>query len=100
MKKWWGKIISIQLPNKIFRRFVLVWAIGLITRVVLHILNTGQEISDAKFITVLGVLATCIGFYQWSREREDKRNGRTRTTAVSPNAADLGVPIDTSKGGE
>jgi hypothetical protein len=63
--------------HKFVRRVTLAWACWLITIVVLRV--TEPEVLEhvdggvATVVTaVIGILATVIGFYQWSRSKEEK----------------------------
>ena len=62
--------------HKGFRRIMVLWACWLITVVVLRV--TRAEVlhvingSIASIVAaVIGILATAIAFYQWSRHKED-----------------------------
>jgi hypothetical protein len=66
--------------HRLVRRLLLVWAAWLITVVVLRV--TEPEVLEhvngpvATVVTgVLGILATVIAFYQWSRQRDSKDAG-------------------------
>lgn len=66
--------------NKFFRRLALMWTIALITFAVVVTFTDPPSITGGTataLATVVGILATVIGFYQWSRDKEDKakRNG-------------------------
>lgn len=70
-----GKLFN---EHKFVRRFAVFWAICLITIVVLRVTEPeaikvigGSGIATIT-IGVIGLLATVIGFYQWSRGREDR----------------------------
>lgn len=61
--------------NKFFRRIILLWAMVLITTVVVWTWRSTPDISTgtaAALGAVVGILATVIGFYQWSRKRDDE----------------------------
>lgn len=67
-----GKLVNEQ---KLIRRLALVWACWLITVVVLRVTEPDvlQHVNAAvaTIVTaVIGILATVIGFYQWSRHKE------------------------------
>lgn len=81
---WWGfwQVVSILFEeHKFARRVTLFWAMWLITTVVLRatqptVLMAIGGAGAATIVTgVIGVLATVLGFYMKSREREDRRNG-------------------------
>lgn len=62
--------------NKAFRRGVLMWAIWLVTTVVLRVthpdvLSTITDPAAIVIVAVIGILATVIGFYQWHRKQDD-----------------------------
>lgn len=64
---------------KFARRASLAWACWLITVVVLRVTEapiiTEMSTSGATIVTaVIGILATVIGFYQWSRKKDDEEN--------------------------
>lgn len=52
--------------HKFVRRSMVAWALTLITIAVLH----PEKYTDAKFLSVVGLLTAVIGFYQWSRQNE------------------------------
>lgn len=55
------------------RRLLLLWAMCLISWVVVHVVSKVTEINGhvaAIVIAVIGILATVIGFYQWSRSND------------------------------
>lgn len=61
--------------HKFFRRLVLVWSVVMITYCTIKVFDkltvlTGSDIM--AYTAVIGLLATCIGFYQWSRGGEGK----------------------------
>lgn len=63
--------------HKFVRRAIVVWACWLITIVMLRVTEPGSlpylSASVAAVVaTIVGVLATVLGFYQWSRDTEDK----------------------------
>lgn len=61
--------------HKAFRRLVLIWAIGLITWTVHEVFTRAPAVGAGTATAlgaVIGVLATVVGFYQWSRERDDR----------------------------
>ena len=65
--------------NKFFRRLVLVWVIVLITAVVALTWIRTPDIpagTAAALATVVGILTVVIGFYQWSRQQEDKQEDK------------------------
>lgn len=61
--------------HKLVRRLTLAWACWLITVVVLRVTRP-EVLSDVNAATativtaVIGMLATVIAFYQWSRHKE------------------------------
>lgn len=61
--------------HKAFRRTVLIWALCLITWTVREVFLRAPDIQTGTATAlglVIGILATVIGFYQWSRDREDR----------------------------
>lgn len=66
--------------HKLARRLTLAWACWLITVVVLRVTEPAvlSEVngSVATIVTaVIGILATVIAFYQWSRSKDDDPDG-------------------------
>ena len=61
--------------HKFFRRLALVWAMCVITWVIYRVFgNNPPEIkgdTTAALAIVVGLLATVIGFYKWSRNKDD-----------------------------
>lgn len=62
--------------HKFARRAALFWAMCLITVVVMRVTEpeiiTKINASGATIVTaVIGILATVVGFYQWSRKLDD-----------------------------
>lgn len=55
--------------HKAVRRALIAWAMILITIAALH----PDWYTDAKFLGIIGLLTTVIGFYQWTRSKEDKK---------------------------
>lgn len=69
--------------HKMARRLLLLWAVWLITVVTFRVFPTDNRVvpdipsgTATVFSIVVGLLATAIGFYQWSRSREDKLNNK------------------------
>lgn len=65
--------------HKGVRRLALVWAMALITWAVVRTFasdtpNIGGATATALGI-VVGILTVVVGFYQWSRDREDRGGG-------------------------
>lgn len=59
--------------HKLVRRGLVIWAVWLITVVVLRVVDKITEVnSSVQFIVlgVIGILTTVIGFYQWSRGKD------------------------------
>ena len=62
--------------NKLFRRLSLVWAMLLITGIVLLTWLATPNIpagTATALTTVVGVLATVVGFYHKNRQADDAR---------------------------
>jgi len=61
--------------NKLIRRLALLWAVVLITIVIvwtwLHPPNISGSTATALGV-VVGLLSSVIGFYQWSRRQDDE----------------------------
>jgi drug/metabolite transporter (DMT)-like permease len=61
--------------NKLVRRLALLWAVLLISAVVLITWLRPPDIPSSTVTAVgivVGILATVIGFYQWSRGKDDE----------------------------
>lgn len=68
--------------HKLVRRLTLAWACWLITVVVLRVTDHAvlEHINGATATVVtgvIGILATVIAFYQWSRQKEDDDDSPT-----------------------
>jgi hypothetical protein len=63
--------------RKLVRRALVLWAAGLITFVTLEVVDVLGKMSEITapvtsfYLGVTGLLTAVIGFYQWSRERDD-----------------------------
>lgn len=71
-----GKVDNLVNKQRFFRRLVLVWAMVLITHFVIFLMDHKFLIeigaAGATVVTsVIGILTTVIGFYQWHRSKED-----------------------------
>lgn len=71
-----GWISNLFEKHKFVRRAALAWACWLITVVVLRVTEAsvivGMTGAGATIVTgVIGILATVIGFYQWSRKQDE-----------------------------
>lgn len=82
--KLMGRIRNLFEVHKLVRRLTLVWAAWLITVVVLRV--TQPEVLAnvsgpvATVVTaVIGLLATVIAFYQWSRQQDKKEDASIST---------------------
>lgn len=65
--------------HKLFRRAVLLWAVVLVTVVVLRATRpevlTAATAAGATIVTAaIGILTTVIGLYQWMRQRDAERH--------------------------
>ena len=74
--KWLDRQIN---GNRLFRRGVLLWACWLVTVVSLRatdaeVLKTATGAAGVMVSAIIGILATVIGFYQWHRQQDDKRD--------------------------
>lgn len=80
MRRSW---LDIQINDrKAFRRILLVWGCAMFTIMSFRLTSpeaiAGMSAAAASVgVAVLGVLATSITFYQWSRDKDDKRSGGT-----------------------
>lgn len=69
-----GKVVEL---HKGVRRFLVVWAVGLITWVTIHVFKQPNVITTEEtvaYATNVGILATILGLYQVSRGRDDGRS--------------------------
>lgn len=57
--------------HKLIRRLLLLWVCWLIT----HIITSYNDIPHQVAVAAIGLLATVIMFYQWSRDK-DKDNSQ------------------------
>lgn len=74
MIAWFSNLTE---KHKLFRRATLVWAIVLITWVTIRVFTSPPNIGSGTataYGIVVGLLATAIGFYKWSRYQETKRD--------------------------
>lgn len=74
--KWLDRQVN---GNRLFRRGVLLWACWLVTVVSLRatdaeVLKTATGAAGVMVSAIIGILATVIGFYQWHRQQDDKRD--------------------------
>ena len=70
-----GKLADFFNVHKGARRLALLWSMVLITGTVIAWFYHYAETNTAHatvIIGVIGILATVIGFYQWSRDRDDR----------------------------
>lgn len=61
--------------HKLVRRLLVFWAVGLITWVVLKTFSDLTLLTAAvatALATITALLTAVLGFYQWSRQNEDK----------------------------
>jgi len=64
---------------KVFRRLSLIWVLCLITWTTYRVFTSPPDIPTGTatvFGTVIGMLATVVGFYKWERFKEDGNRGR------------------------
>lgn len=82
---WWGfwSVVTVLFEeHKLARRLALFWSMWLITVVVLRttvpevLIALGGAAAATIVGAVVGILATVLGFYLKSREREDTQNDR------------------------
>lgn len=65
--------------NKLIRRLVLLWAVGINTWVVYVVFTAPPVIEGgtaAALASVVTIFTGVIGFYQWSRSREERSHRR------------------------
>lgn len=78
---WWGfwaTLATLFEDHKLARRFSLFWAMWLITDMAYRrsdpvLMASGNGMQPTEFIAIVGVLTTVIGFYQWSRGKDDEK---------------------------
>lgn len=76
--RWLDRLANRQ---KLFRRLILVWAIGLVTLVVLRatepdVLSSATGAGATIVTAAIGILTTVVGLYQWMRQRDEEQCGR------------------------
>jgi hypothetical protein len=74
MNKFWEFIETLFEDHKLVRRVLVIWAIWLITTVVLTVtdkITTIDTPTAAMVSTIVGILATVTAFYIKSRELDD-----------------------------
>jgi len=62
--------------HKVVRRSLVYWAIGLITFVTIVVFHDLEKITTpvaSAFGLVIGLLATVLGLYQWSRNKDGEK---------------------------
>lgn len=73
----WAWIERLFEEHKFVRRILVLWAIALITFVVISMsgkIDTVDAAAASFGATVVGILATVIGFYIKSRELDEKKD--------------------------
>jgi uncharacterized membrane protein YdjX (TVP38/TMEM64 family) len=71
-----GKLADLFEKHQFVRRSLVIWAVCLITWVVVIVFSDIAAITAAAasaFGMVIGILATVIGFYQWARSQDGKQ---------------------------
>jgi len=76
--RFWQFIVSTLASRMLFRRLVLMWAMGLTTIVVLRVtvpevLGSATAGGASIAVASIGILATVVGLYQWLRQMDDHR---------------------------
>ena len=82
-----GRLIE---ANKLIRRLVLVWAVVLNTWVVYKVFTDPPDITTgtaAALASVITIFTGVIGFYQWSRGREDMHGTYRRPRGKESNCS-------------
>jgi quinol-cytochrome oxidoreductase complex cytochrome b subunit len=82
--------------RRLVRRALVVWAAALITIVTMEILGVLGKMNEITasvtsfYLGVTALLTAVVGFYQWSRERDEKRDEewRQRRAERSENRAE------------
>ena len=72
-----GWINDLFEKHKLVRRLLVLWAIVLITWVVVVTFSDISLISApgaTALSVVVGILGTAVAFYQWSRSRDDHKD--------------------------
>ena len=68
--------------RKLVRRALVRWAAGLITFVTIEVVAVVGKMSEITasvtsfYLGVTGLLTAVVGFYQWSREKDGKREDK------------------------
>jgi len=83
--------------HKLIRRLVLLWAVIMITYVTFIVFHHPPNIPSGTVTAygiVVGLLATAIGLYKWSRDREDRIKGTDyeETTPGKPGSNQVDTP--------
>lgn len=68
-----GRITDLFEKHKLIRRLLVIWAIVMITIVIFWVFDDVTKITApvaSSLGLVIGILATVIGFYQWSRNKD------------------------------
>lgn len=76
---WWGLWAAISTlfeEHKLARRIMLFWAMWIITVMAYRrsdpkLMASGNGMTPEEFITIVGLLSIVIGFYQWSRSKDE-----------------------------
>lgn len=73
MRKWFGDLANKRM---LFRRLVLMWVMLILTYVIYIVVEPTLLIqigaAGATVVTsIIGILTTVIGFYQWHRQQDD-----------------------------
>lgn len=73
-------MIKLINDHKLIRRVTLAWACWLITVVVLRVTQPEvlEKVNSSMatiVVAVIGILATVIAFYQWSRHKDGANEG-------------------------
>ena len=72
MSGWIDRLFN---QHKLVRRLLVFWAIGLITAVVvvfMHKMGSIQTADATVIVSVVGLMSLVLGFYQWSRDKDDR----------------------------
>lgn len=69
-----GLVDRLFNKHRLVRRVIILWALWIITKVIFTALDnwtTMTSTTNAFVAIVVGLLATAIAFYRWSRSNED-----------------------------
>jgi hypothetical protein len=69
MLEWINRLFN---QYKFVRRLIIFWALFLVSIVTYRVFWFTEGELTNEYLAVVGLVATAIALYKWSREREDK----------------------------